>query len=210
MRPPRRTQEERSTATRKAILDAAIDVLSKCGYAKATIAAVAERAGVSRGALIHHYASRSDLLLATTDALFDAFVGQIRARAEDVSASRLPLEGFIDSCWEEVFEGRWFYCSLQLISAARTDATLRKSLVPAIQRLHHALDTIWRGVFDKTDLSAGRVDTLLNMTLCLMRGMAVQAVLRDDPPYYLEMLETWKQILPVYVRTHGVQSKAGG
>jgi AcrR family transcriptional regulator len=210
MQSARRTQEQRSTSTRKAILDAAIDVLSEHGYTHATIAAIAERAGVSRGALVHHYASRSDLLLATTDALFDAFVEQMRLRAEEVSASRLPLEGFIDSCWAEVFEGRWFYCSLQLISAARTDPDLRDSLVPAIQRLHTALDTIWRGVFDKTDLSAGRVDTLLNMTLCLMRGMAVQAVLRDDPAYYQEILSTWKQILPVYVRAQSSHLKSGG
>lgn len=200
MQHARRTQQERSTTTRRAIIDAAIDVLIERQYAHATIAVIAERAGVSRGALLHHYASRSELLLATTDALFDSFVEQIRARAEDVRETRLSLEGFIDACWEEVFEGRWFYCSLQLISAARTDPVLRDSLVPAIQRLHSALDSIWRGFFHKSEVSSGNIDTLFNMTLCLMRGMAVQAVLRDDPDYYQEMLTLWKKILPVYVR----------
>lgn len=201
---PRRTQEERSSTTRRVIIDAAIDALIQHGYTGATYAVIAEKAGVSRGALLHHYASRSDLLLATTVALFDSFVEQIRARAEDVSLSRLTLEGFIDACWEQVFEGRWFYCSLQLISAARTDAALRDSLVPAIQRLHVALDAVWRGFFHQNDLSTGNVDTLLNMTLCLMRGMAVQAVLRDDPLYYRDMLATWKKILPIYVRSQTV------
>ncbi len=201
MQQVRRTQEERSSTTRQAILDATIDVLIEEGYTRATIAVVAERAGVSRGALLHHYASRSDLMLATTDALFDNFVTQIRARARDVNEQRLPFDEFINACWEEVFKGRWFYCSLQLISAARTDEALRDSLVPAIQRLHGALDSIWQSYFLETDLAAGSVATLFNMTLCLMRGMAVQAVLRDDPPYYQAMLDTWKQILPVYVRS---------
>lgn len=204
MRQPRRTQEERSSTTRRVIIDAAIDVLIQHGYTGATFAVIAEKAGVSRGALLHHYASRSDLFLATTDALFDNFVEQIRDRAEDVSLARLTLEGFIDACWEQVFEGRWFYCSLQLIAAARTDMALRDSLVPAIQRLHVALDAIWRGFFHQNDLSTGNVDTLLNMTLCLMRGMAVQAVLREDPLYFRDMLETWKKILPVYVRSQTV------
>lgn len=210
MQHPRRTQEERSSATRRAIVDAAIDVLIQHGYTGATYAVIAEKAGVSRGALLHHYASRSDLLLATTDALFDNFVEQIRANAEDVSRSKSTLEAFIDSCWELVFEGRWFYCSLQLIAAARTDEALHDSLVPAIQRLHNALDCIWSGFFHENDLSAGNVDTLLNMTLCLMRGMAVQAVLRDDPPYYREMLSTWKKILPVYVGSQSRASAAEG
>ncbi len=66
------------------------------------------------------------------------------------------------------------------------------------------MDAIWRGFFHQNDLSAGNVDTLLNMTLCLMRGMAVQAVLRNDPLYYRDMLATWKRILPVYVRSQTV------
>jgi AcrR family transcriptional regulator len=199
MRRERRTQEERSAVTRGAVLDATIDTLIEHGYANTTVALVASRANVSRGALLHHFPSKSDLLLAATDLLFDNFVQNIRGRAVALRESRMQLHHFIDECWEEIFKGRWFYCSLQLIAAARTDPVLRESLVPAIQRLHRALDEIWRGLFHETGLSAARVDTLLNMTLCLMRGMAVQAVLRDDPPYYQAMLDTWKVILPTFV-----------
>ncbi len=36
---------------------------------------------------------------------------------------------------------------------------------------------------------------MLNATLCLLRGMGVQTVLRDDPDYYRRLLRFWKSIL---------------
>jgi len=32
----------------------------------------------------------------------------------------------------------------------------------------------------------------MNGTLCLMRGMIAQTIVRDDPPYYGQLLEFWK------------------
>ncbi len=208
-KPPRRTQEERRQRTRRALIDATIDTLIETGYANTTIALVAARAGLSRGALLHYFPSKGELIIGATEDLFAAFVSAIRERAERVSTSELDLGGFLDDCWEEIFKGRWFYASLQLISAARTEPLLKRSLQPAIQNLHRLLDEIWRTFFHETHLSAARIDTLLNMTLNLMRGMAVQAVLRDDPSYYRELLETWKDILPMLVQQPSTRPRRG-
>jgi len=199
----RRTQDERSRQTRKLLIEAAIDTLIEAGYAKTTVMAISERAGVSRGAQLHHFATKSDLIVAATRELFAAFVRHVRNLAQAVSAGQLDLDGFVDGCWNEIFKGRWFYASLQLISAARTEPELKRSLQPAIQDLHRALDEIWQGFFRETELSAARVDTLFNLTLCLFRGMAVQAVLREDPAYYKELLGVWKEILPQLVVGQG-------
>lgn len=61
-RRPRRTQEERSATTRALLLDATIDCLIEFGYANTTTARVAERAGVSRGAQVHHFTTKTALL----------------------------------------------------------------------------------------------------------------------------------------------------
>src|ERR1700682_6556937 len=60
--PPRRTQAERRDATRTALLDAAMDCLVEKGYANTTTRRIAERAGVTPGALQHHFASKAELL----------------------------------------------------------------------------------------------------------------------------------------------------
>ena len=64
-----KTQEERSTATREALLRASIDLLTECGYAATTTILVADRAGVSRGALQHHFKSRDELIPAVMERL---------------------------------------------------------------------------------------------------------------------------------------------
>jgi AcrR family transcriptional regulator len=57
----RRTQEERRAATRGALLDATIDCLVEYGYHGVTTSRVAERAGVSRGAQVHYFPTKTDL-----------------------------------------------------------------------------------------------------------------------------------------------------
>ncbi|MCC0049897.1 MAG: hypothetical protein H6882_12230, partial [Rhodobiaceae bacterium] len=57
---------------------------------------------------------------------------------------------------------------------------------------HAELDNIWREFFSRTELSSADAETILNMTLCMFRGMGVQTVLRDDPDYYQRLLNAWK------------------
>src|SRR5208282_2690558 len=66
---PRRSQAERSATTRDALLDATIACLVEDGYANTTTSRVAERAGVSRGAHLHHFQTRQVLLAAAMERL---------------------------------------------------------------------------------------------------------------------------------------------
>src|SRR3954469_6197931 len=66
---PRRNQAERSAATRQALLDATLECLVEVGYANTTTARVAERAGLSRGAHLHHFQTRDALVAAAPDHL---------------------------------------------------------------------------------------------------------------------------------------------
>src|SRR5436190_18849808 len=61
-RPPRRTQAERRATTRTALLDATIDCLVEEGYAGTTTTRIVERAGVSRGAQVHHFPTKAELV----------------------------------------------------------------------------------------------------------------------------------------------------
>src|SRR3954471_20612399 len=83
--PPRRNQAQRSAATRAALLDATLECLVQDGYANTTTARVSERAGLSRGAHLHHFQTRSALLAAA--------VGHLAARRRDellAAADALP------------------------------------------------------------------------------------------------------------------------
>lgn len=195
---PRR-QYARSSETRLQLLEATLDCIMERGYAGTTTAAISSYSGMSRGAQLHHYPTRLDLITAATQHLFMSFADDVEQLAIQIGDPEHGMKGFLEGVWDQMFSGRFFFVSLELIVTARKDPVLHAKLVPLIRDLHGRLDATWHGFFKQTGLAPARVDTLLNMTLCLMRGMAVQSVLREDPAYYQEMVETWKSILDALV-----------
>src|SRR5438045_1939060 len=80
-RPPRASESSR-TNSRAALIDAALEEFSTNGYEAATVAGIAERAGVTTGALYAHFAGKLDLLLATVgltpaEEVVDTIVGVV-------------------------------------------------------------------------------------------------------------------------------------
>ena len=65
--PVRRTHAERSATTRTALLDATIECLAELGYSGTTTAEVVRRAGLSRGAQVHHFPTKALLIAAALD-----------------------------------------------------------------------------------------------------------------------------------------------
>lgn len=88
MSAPRRTQQQRREETRQRLLDATIDCLVEHGFAGTTTQRVQERAGVSRGALLHHFASKADLLAAATHHVAELRLAHIRAETSGGAQSR--------------------------------------------------------------------------------------------------------------------------
>lgn len=199
MRVERRSHQERSSETKQKLVTATLDCLIEEGYVNATMNRIAERAGLSRGAQTHHFPSKIELIVAATEHLFNEFAENVSKLAHATSEGDNSLEDFIDEVWGRFFSGRFMYASLELIVASRSDKDLHNQLVPLIKDLHASLDKTWLTFFRENDAYIGRSDVLLNLTLCLFRGMVVQSVLRKDPKYYTDLLATWKKIIPMFV-----------
>jgi AcrR family transcriptional regulator len=192
----RRTQESRSAETRAKLIEATLAVLVERGYANATAVDIAAAAGVSRGALHHHFVGKDDLVAQAVDHLLKQSTAEIAAMAESVRSGALPLRGFLDRLWA-MFRGRLFLVTLEHVTAARHNAELRAQLVPLVRDFHAALDRIWRGFFEGAGLPGAEVEALLNATLCLLRGMGVQSVLRQDDAYFRGLIDLWERTLSV-------------
>lgn len=199
MQAERRTHEERSTETRLRMMNATLDCLIEEGYLNTTMHRVSARAGMSRGAQTHHFPTKIDLIVAATEHLFNEFAENVDELARATQGGGNTLEAFIDEIWARFFSGKFMYASLELIVASRSDPELHARLVPLIRNLHASLDRTWLTFFKGNDAAVGRSDVLLNLTLCLFRGMVVQSVLRKDPQYYDDLLTTWKRIIPMFV-----------
>ena len=119
----RRTQAERSAAMRQRLLDATVECLVTYGYAGTTTHRVAELAGVTRGAQIHHFGAKEDLVVAAIEHL-----AQQRAQATIREVGRIrdsadPAAAVLDFLWD-VHQGPIVVATLELWIAARTDPVL--------------------------------------------------------------------------------------
>jgi AcrR family transcriptional regulator len=191
---PTRTQEERTAATRARLVEATLDVLLAKGYAATTTVDIAARAGLTRGALSHHFAGKDELVVEAFDRHLTLVADEIRGYAALVGGGSLSLGDFIDRVWT-IMSGRFFMLTLEEVTAARHNEALRLQLVARTRVFHGELDATWRHFFSGTGLNELEVEVMLNATLCLLRGMGVQTVLRDDPDYYRRLLRFWKAVL---------------
>jgi AcrR family transcriptional regulator len=124
----RRTQAERTATTRAALLAATVDTLVERGYRGTTTSDVARRAGVSYGALLHHYPTKADLLCAAVAHLLDQRINEFRKAMADLPPQTVTRDAAIDVLWT-MFNGPTFTAWLELWLAARTDA----ELAPAVE-----------------------------------------------------------------------------
>ena len=170
--PPRRSQAERSAATREALLDATIACLVEDGYANTTTSRVAERAGVSRGAHLHHFQTRQALVAAAMEHLAERRGEHLLAAAEALPAGpRAPRRG-LDLLWES-YASPLYQAALDLWTHARTDPELRERLEPRRAQARPPDASRSRGRCSASSPSGPGFERLIEMALATMRGLAL-------------------------------------
>jgi AcrR family transcriptional regulator len=185
---------ERTADTRARLIEATLDLVFSKGYASTTMVEIAARAGLTRGALSHHFEGKDQLIVEAFAHLLRSTTEEIRTYASQVELGTMSLADFVDSLWK-IFSGPFFMVTLEQITASRHNVYLRERLVERTRDFQRSLDEIWRQFFSGTAMPSAEVETTFNATLCLLRGMGVQTVLRDDPAYYRRLLTFWKSVL---------------
>jgi AcrR family transcriptional regulator len=101
------TQEERSAATRAAIIAAAIEHFADVGYDAASIDDIARMATVSKGALYHHFPNKASVMAAVYEDLergvVERFVRSTRGELSPLEAIRKGGHEFIRACLDDRF-----------------------------------------------------------------------------------------------------------
>jgi AcrR family transcriptional regulator len=169
---PRRTQAERRARTREALLHATIETLVGAGYAGVTTRAVAERAGVSIGALQHHFRSKAELVAAAIEHLNAELTREFVARAPTATLSERELaEELVDVLWE-LHKGPLMAAMAELAVAARTDGELRDRLAPVQREAIASTAAVATQLFPRAAAQASPA-ALMDTALGAMRGLAL-------------------------------------
>lgn len=172
-----------------------MDCLVERGWAGTTTTLIAERAGVSRGAQLHHYPTKAALVLAAVEHLAERRAAEIRAEAGDLPAESLPRRvGPVVDLLASAFIGPLYVAALELWVAARTDPDLRAALVPLEARIGRDLHRLAVSLLGVDDSRPG-VRQAVQATLDLLRGLGVANLLSDDTKRRDQLLAGWKRLL---------------
>lgn len=178
-KPARRTQEQRSSEMRVRLLDATIDCLVEYGYAGTTTPRVAERAGVTRGAQVHHFGSKNDLVVAAISHL-----AQRRAETAMRDMGRVenvddPVDAALEFLWE-LHQGPLFIATVELWVAGRTDPVLAAAMEKVEPFVNNAvLLAVARFVPDEVRRKDAR--DFVYTAMDALRGILISNFIEPDP-----------------------------
>ncbi|WP_199431839.1 TetR/AcrR family transcriptional regulator [Qaidamihabitans albus] len=186
-----RTQAQRRAQTRTALLDATVDCLVEIGYARTSMQEVCARAGVSKGAVQHHFADKAELMAAAVEHLTTKLKAQRTPEVDRLPAGPERVAAAIDVLWE-AYSGTLATAVTELWIAARTDPQLRAAIRPVDRALGRSTLEHVAGITG--DLPREKVETLYWLTVNFTRGLALDAELGGDPQRRKQLLEEWKRI----------------
>jgi len=189
----RQPQQDRSRATRQRLLEAAIECLAEVGWSGSTVAVVAERAGVSRGAAQHHFPTRTVLVTSAVEYVASERLAVLRSHAVDLPTGPGRTRAVIDMV-EHMYTGPLFRAAIHVWVAASSDPRLRERVVELeahVGRETHQTALELLGVDEK----APGVREAVQATLDMARGLGLANLLSDDSRRRARVLNQWAVML---------------
>ncbi|GAB08065.1 AcrR family transcriptional regulator [Gordonia amarae] len=185
-------QQERSRITREGLLRAAVDVLAEQGWAAATVATVAARAGVSRGAAQHHFPTRGALVTATLEQIFaDLTAVTSETTATEPAGDRIAA--VVDRA-VAIYTGKEFKAALQVWAAAASDPALRELILPLEAKFARAAHRMTVQALGPSD-DDQRIHRIAQLTLDLARGLGLADTLSDDSKRRAQVVATYIELV---------------
>lgn len=193
----RRSNVQRSAEMQNRILHATIDCLIKHGYAAMTTTMVSRRAAVSRGAFLHHFRTKEDLVLSAVEHLFNLRYAAFRAAFDRVPASADRPAAALDLLWR-IVGGDSFLAWLELAVAGRTDERLGGKVRELGTRMAVAIEHIHRDLFPAPAAPNPFYEHAPRFAFAVLQGLALDRLLMDAPRVHAEEIIAMLKRLSVF------------
>lgn len=183
---------------RQRLLEATVECLVEVGFSGTSTTLVSRRAGVSRGAQLHHFPTKNDLVLAAVEHLTEKRGLELAAAAEGLPRGARRTRAVLSMLGDH-FTSPVFTAALELWVAARTDPGLLESVGPLEQRVGretHRLTVELLGI----DESVPGNRELVQATLDLVRGLGLADTISDDARRRGRILDRWADQLDTILK----------
>ena len=171
---------KRTAIMRRKLIEAATICLGEFGFGGTTMQRITDKAGVSRGAFLHHFPTRTDLLIAVAE---NAVLQQNRVvanRLADAKPGRDLFDAITMATWEAMMKPEAI-ALLEIMMGARSDPDLKKTFPSFIENLQtRQKEGVWAtakaiGITDR--------DTIISMVhlhVAAMRGLLLEYMYSGD------------------------------
>jgi len=190
------TQPERVEAMRDRLLDATVECLVAKGYGALSTNDVVRQAGVSRGALLHYYASKIALLTSAVEHIFRRRMEEFRTAFAALPAEVDRRGAAIDLLWG-MFSSSTFYAWLELVVAARSDRKLLREVSRITSEFADDVLATFRELFPGIAAPGLPLDLVPPFTFAFLQGLALDRIAIEDDQRVSELLALLKQVATV-------------
>ncbi len=203
-------REKQAARSRDALCAATIRCLDKYGYARTSTSRITEEAGASRGALTHHFPSKEDLIVETTNRILRPAANLPRKPAPNKGLSREEYELSVIKTelrrvWEQVVNTAEARALLEILVAFRTDAKLRERIKPSLVRWNARMQ---QSILQNYTVPGGddaRLDRVWQIVRVFYRGLITHDAFVKDPGALDEIVDEFVNMLaPLIQRRSGI------
>jgi AcrR family transcriptional regulator len=186
-------RDEQRAATARRIVEAAVECLVAKGFAATSTVEVQNRAGVSRGALLHHFPTREQLFAAAVHRLVEL---NLEAMREELAGAPPGLDPVARGIWvmRRASTRPTFGTELELWGASRADPNLHAALRVAEQAVRKDLYRMIDEIFGTEISRAANYQVLVELSVQLVRGLSITSLLYRGDPGPEPLIEVWTRV----------------
>jgi len=188
---------ERTAAMRERLITAAVACLNDLGYAATTTQMVTDTAKVSRGAMLHHFPTKVDLMIAVAEYAAKSQNRYVAQRLTDVPEGMERYLAITIATWEAVSKPP-AVALLEIMIASRSDPALSERLPAVIDRLASGQrKNVWAMAEQLGIKDRDAVEAMSRLHICAMRGMQIERMMFGgaDLDDCVHLLERYKRYI---------------
>ncbi|HKY89458.1 MAG TPA: TetR/AcrR family transcriptional regulator [Nevskiaceae bacterium] len=185
---------------RQRLIRATLDTLVSAGYAGTTVSAIVRRAGVSRGAQLHHFPNKDSLILEATEYLMRRAYRILGELLLGVVEEENRLEALLETSWKEIYGTKMFAAYFELIVASQRDPALARALRDLTIRTQRRLIAAIPHYFEPKGESSESPYDMFALLHLVMGGLSATQHVMDDPEPIRRQLGVWTRLMATQMR----------
>lgn len=167
-------QAAKSEATRDKVIRAVIGIIRETGFPSATSTEIARRAGVTWGAVQHHFGGKEEILTAVLERSHRAFQRTLASSVFTRGTPEARVAKYVDAAWEH-YRGDEYMAAMEILLATRGRAGASQQWSAGRSRAEHL--ALGRRIFHDSAASKQRLLEAIYLVHCMLTGILIETVL---------------------------------